>query len=114
MNQQRKCYIQNKNLENIIKKIFFSGLDDLSGSQCIALLQRIAHGGRTVICSIHTPSAKMFAMFDCVYIVAGGQCVYQGGEHNIIPYAQSLGLNCPVTYNPADFSNSYRVTFLFV
>lgn len=46
----------------------------------------------------------MFAMFDRVYIVANGQCVYQGAENNIIPYVQSLGLNCPLTYNPADFS----------
>lgn len=80
-----------------------TGLDDLSSSQCVALLRRIAHGGRTVICSIHTPSAKMFAMFDHVYIMASGQCVYQGKSSNIVPYVQSVGLNCPVTYNPADF-----------
>lgn len=86
--------------------IFFSGsgLDDLSCSQCVSLLRRIAHGGRTVICSIHTPSAKIFEMFDHVYILANGQCVYQGQGANLISYTQSIGLNCPVTYNPADFS----------
>lgn len=30
-----------------------TGLDDLSSSQCMALLRKLAHGGRTVICSIH-------------------------------------------------------------
>ncbi|XP_055683559.1 ATP-binding cassette subfamily G member 4 [Lutzomyia longipalpis] len=80
-----------------------TGLDDLSSSQCVSLLQRIAHGGRTVICSIHTPSAKMFAMFDHVYIMANGQCVYQGLGSNIVNYMQNIGLICPVTYNPADF-----------
>ncbi|XP_059614428.1 ATP-binding cassette subfamily G member 4 isoform X2 [Phlebotomus argentipes] len=80
-----------------------TGLDDLSSSQCVSLLQRIAHGGRTIICSIHTPSAKMFAMFDHVYIMANGQCVYQGLGSNIVKYMQNIGLICPVTYNPADF-----------
>lgn len=56
----------------------------------------------------------MFAMFDCVYIVANGQCVYQGAEHNIIPYVQSLGLSCPLTYNPADFSKLYSKNYLII
>lgn len=88
----------------IFAHFHFSGLDDLSCSQCVSLLRRIAHGGRTVICSVHTPSAKIFEMFDHVYILANGQCVYQGQGANLIPYTQAMGLNCPVTYNPADFS----------
>ncbi|XP_037047349.1 ATP-binding cassette sub-family G member 1-like isoform X3 [Bradysia coprophila] len=80
-----------------------TGLDDLSSSQCISLLRRIALGGRTIVCSIHTPSAKIFEMFDLVYAMAGGQCVYQGSPSQIIPYLQTTGLTCPVTYNPADF-----------
>ena len=69
-----------------------TGLDDMSSSQCVELLRRIAHGGRTVICSIHTPSAKIFAMFDHVYIMANAQCVYQGKGDYIVPYLDSLGL----------------------
>jgi ABC-type multidrug transport system ATPase subunit len=80
-----------------------TGLDDMSSWQCIELLKRLAEGGRTVICSIHTPSAKLFEMFDHVYIVANGQCVYQGEGKNIVPYMETVGLRCPKTYNPADF-----------
>ncbi|SPP79198.1 ATP-binding cassette sub-family G member 4 isoform X1 [Drosophila guanche] len=80
-----------------------TGLDDLSSSQCMSLLKLLAAGGRTVICSIHTPSAKIFEMIDTVYVLAEGQCVYQGSGSNIVPYMQHLGLSCPVTYNPADF-----------
>ncbi|EDW71176.1 ATP-binding cassette subfamily G member 4 [Drosophila virilis] len=80
-----------------------TGLDDLSSSQCIALLKMLAAGGRTVICSIHTPSAKIFEMFDKVYVLAEGQCIYQGSGANIVPYMNHLGLSCPLTYNPADF-----------
>ncbi|XP_052838117.1 ATP-binding cassette subfamily G member 4 isoform X2 [Drosophila gunungcola] len=80
-----------------------TGLDDLSSSQCIALLKMLAAGGRTVICSIHTPSGKIFEMLDTVYVLAEGQCIYQGSGSNIVPYMQQLGLRCPITYNPADF-----------
>ncbi|XP_017046239.1 ATP-binding cassette sub-family G member 4 [Drosophila ficusphila] len=80
-----------------------TGLDDLSSSQCIALLKMLAAGGRTVICSIHTPSAKIFEMLDAVYVLAEGQCIYQGSGANIVPYMQHLGLHCPITHNPADF-----------
>ncbi|KAH8323296.1 hypothetical protein KR067_004801, partial [Drosophila pandora] len=80
-----------------------TGLDDLSSSQCIALLKSLAAGGRTVICSIHTPSAKIFEMLDTVYVLAEGECIYQGGGASIVPYMEHLGLSCPITYNPADF-----------
>ncbi|XP_068141554.1 ATP-binding cassette subfamily G member 4 [Drosophila tropicalis] len=80
-----------------------TGLDDQSSSQCISLLKMLAAGGRTVICSIHTPSAKIFEMIDTAYVLAEGQCIYQGSGTNIVPYMQQLNLHCPLTYNPADF-----------
>ncbi|XP_054261169.1 ATP-binding cassette subfamily G member 4-like [Macrosteles quadrilineatus] len=80
-----------------------TGLDDMSSSQCISLLKNLAHGGRTVICSIHTPSARLFSQFDHVYIVSEGQCVFQGRGEDIVPFLASLGLHCPKHYNPADF-----------
>uniref|UniRef100_A0A1I8NYQ4 ABC transporter domain-containing protein n=1 Tax=Stomoxys calcitrans TaxID=35570 RepID=A0A1I8NYQ4_STOCA len=87
-----------------------TGLDDLSSSQCITLLRRLAHAGRTIICSIHTPPAKLFQMFDKVYILAEGQCVYQGSVGNIVPYLKQIGPTCPLTYNPADFSKYTHIT----
>lgn len=36
--------------------------------------------------------------------VPGGQCVYQGNGLHIVPYMQTVGLSCPITHNPADFS----------
>jgi len=89
--------------------IFFSpsGLDDLSSSQCVSLLKDLAYGGRTIICSIHTPSAKLFAMFDHIYIVAEGQCMFAGVGQDMVPYLSTIGLNCPKHYNPADFSKHW-------
>ncbi|XP_030747242.1 ATP-binding cassette sub-family G member 4-like [Sitophilus oryzae] len=80
-----------------------TGLDDLSCMQCVNLLKQISEGGRTIICSIHTPSAKMFSIFDKVYIISAGQCIYQGYGPNIVPYLANIGLECPKHFNPADF-----------
>ncbi|XP_066251768.1 ATP-binding cassette subfamily G member 4-like [Euwallacea similis] len=80
-----------------------TGLDDLSCMQCVLLLKRIAQGGRTVICSIHTPSARMFSVFDNVFILSSGQCIYQGFGPDVVPYLASVGLDCPRNFNPADF-----------
>jgi len=82
------------------------GLDDMSSSQCIYLLKLLAQGGRTVVCSVHTPSAKLFAMFDHVYVVAAGQCVFQGSGSDIVPFLHGVGIECPTHYNPADFSKA--------
>lgn len=76
----------------------------MSGSQCISLLKSLSSEGRTVICSIHTPSAKLFAMFDNILILAGGVCVYRGSSGKLLPFLECVGLKCPKHYNPADYS----------
>ncbi|XP_061379738.1 ATP-binding cassette sub-family G member 1-like [Danaus plexippus] len=80
-----------------------TGLDDVASSTCVSLLKRVSRGGRTVVCSLHTPSARLFAMFDHVYVVAGGRCAYQGSSAGVVPFLNELALPCPRTYNPADF-----------
>ncbi|XP_034826907.1 ATP-binding cassette sub-family G member 1-like [Maniola hyperantus] len=80
-----------------------TGLDDVASSTCVSLLKRMARGGRTVICSLHTPSARLFAVFDHVYVVADGKCGYQGTAAGVVPFLKELQLPCPKTYNPADF-----------
>lgn len=85
---------------------FFRGLDDVASVQCISLLKMIAMGGRTVICSIHTPSARIFSNFDHVYIMADGQCAYAGVGDDVVQFLSTLNLQCPTHYNPADFGKS--------
>ncbi|EZA53084.1 hypothetical protein DMN91_003014 [Ooceraea biroi] len=80
-----------------------TGLDELSSSQCVDLLSGLARFGRTVVCSIHTPSASTFRKFDHVYVVAAGLCVYRGTGNNVIPFLRSIDIECPKHYNPADF-----------
>ncbi|XP_011872095.1 PREDICTED: ATP-binding cassette sub-family G member 1 [Vollenhovia emeryi] len=81
-----------------------TGLDSSSCSQCVALLKRLAElERRTVICTIHQPSALLLEMFDSLYVVADGYCIYRGPISSLLPHLASIGAHCPPYHNPADF-----------
>ncbi|XP_026330564.1 ATP-binding cassette sub-family G member 4-like, partial [Hyposmocoma kahamanoa] len=41
-----------------------TGLDSLTSAQCIQMLKKLAWEGRTIVCTIHQPSATIYSLFD--------------------------------------------------
>ncbi|XP_011869972.1 PREDICTED: ATP-binding cassette sub-family G member 4 [Vollenhovia emeryi] len=80
-----------------------TGLDSLASLQCISALQTLAKNGRTVICTIHQPSAAIYQLFDHIYLVVEGQCLYAGTPDNTVSYFSQQGFRCPKYHNPADY-----------
>uniref|UniRef100_A0A0A0KH28 ABC transporter domain-containing protein n=2 Tax=Cucumis sativus TaxID=3659 RepID=A0A0A0KH28_CUCSA len=79
-----------------------SGLDSASAFFVIQALRSIAHDGRTVISSIHQPSSEVFALFDDLFLLSGGQTVYFGESKMAAEFFAEAGFPCPRQRNPSD------------
>ncbi|CAH4029323.1 ATP-binding cassette sub-family G member 1 [Pieris brassicae] len=80
-----------------------TGLDSAASASLITLLSGLARGGRTVVATIHQPSALIFEKIDTVYMLSAGKTFYSGSRSNLIPALESADLRCPPYHNPSDF-----------
>uniref|UniRef100_A0A2M4AAC3 Putative transporter abc superfamily breast cancer resistance protein n=1 Tax=Anopheles triannulatus TaxID=58253 RepID=A0A2M4AAC3_9DIPT len=80
-----------------------SGLDSVASYQVISYMKDLALQGRCVVSVIHQPSSELLELFDDVYVVADGRCLYQGSLDNLITTFAEAGFQCPPYYNRADF-----------
>lgn len=55
-----------------------TGLDSAASFFVIQSIKNLARDGRTVISSIHQPSSEVFALFDDLFLLSGGEAVYFG------------------------------------
>ncbi|KAH7945120.1 hypothetical protein HPB49_007127 [Dermacentor silvarum] len=84
-----------------------SGLDSSSALRCVRVLKSLAASGRTVVCSIHNPSARLFSHFDNLYTLSRGRCIYSGLVEQLLPFLESQGIHCPAFNSPSDFIMFY-------
>eukprot|EP00967_Tisochrysis_lutea_P042818 scaffold51558_cov29-Tisochrysis_lutea.AAC.2 len=81
-----------------------SGIDSASASSMMTFLKRIALAQRlAVACTIHQPSASVFAGFDQTLILSDGRVAYSGLASDLGAYLASLGKPLPPAANPAEF-----------
>lgn len=80
-----------------------TGLDAAASTSLITLLKNLARGGRTLVATIHQPSALIFEKLDSIYCLEEGRMFYNGPREYLIPALDSAGLRCPPYHNPADF-----------
>ncbi|KAG6761006.1 hypothetical protein POTOM_034195 [Populus tomentosa] len=79
-----------------------SGLDSAAAFFVIQTLRNIARDGRTVISSVHQPSSEVFALFDDLFLLSGGETVYFGEAKMAVEFFAEAGFPCPSRRNPSD------------
>eukprot|EP00048_Salpingoeca_helianthica_P015136 m.225213 g.225213 ORF g.225213 m.225213 type:complete len:662 (-) comp16645_c0_seq1:321-2306(-) len=79
-----------------------SGLDSNTAFNIVETLQLLARSGRAVICTIHQPQAKTFALFDKLVLLSRGRVCYYGPVRDVDDYFADLQMPCPSHSNVAD------------
>lgn len=54
-----------------------SGLSSSAAAVVMRALKRVCASGRTVVATIHQPSADLFGMFDALFLMQVSSCVQQ-------------------------------------
>lgn len=80
-----------------------SGLDSVTSAKICQLMRSLAQRGRTVIYTIHQPTAECIACFDDLMLMAKGRIIYHGPMEESVPYFQDIGYPCPDTHTPTDY-----------
>lgn len=82
-----------------------SGLDAFTAYSLIESLHKTTRSlSRSVILSIHQPRGDIFSLFDKLLLLSQGRVIYWGPSSDVIAYFSSLGYECPMYMNPADFA----------
>jgi ABC-type multidrug transport system ATPase subunit len=80
-----------------------SGLDSLTALKLVRTLKREAQRGKTIICTIHSPSAEAFMTIDRLLLLHEGHQVYFGKIAGIPDYLSGQKIALPQFTNIADF-----------
>lgn len=83
-----------------------TGLDAATSLQLAKTLSELAVNlTKTIVCTVHQPSAAMLAMWDRLILVGNGGVVYEGPISDVSAYISGLGFSISEEhkYNPVEF-----------
>ncbi|CAH0516261.1 unnamed protein product [Peronospora belbahrii] len=80
-----------------------SSLDSSSAHNVMKYILKLCGEGKNVVCTIHQPSSLVYDMFTNVIVLSQGQTVYCGSRAKVITHFTSVGFNCPLYMNPAEY-----------
>lgn len=91
-----------------------TGLDSSISLEVISYVRNLAKQNRTVICTIHQPSAEAFALFDTLLLLDAGKIIYFGPTSHMIKYFTDspFQFNYAEGSNPADFVVAVAGSFI--
>jgi len=81
-----------------------TGLDSVNALRVGKLLKELANEhGRTVLCTIHSPSSELFMQFDDLLLLSQGHVIYHGPVLSSVQYFTVVGHPPPPRTNPSEF-----------
>lgn len=80
-----------------------SGLDSFNALNILETLSRLVSFGKSILITIHQPSAKMLRYFDAMILMAQGSTIFSGRFEDCIAFFEEEGFRCPEFTNPSDF-----------
>lgn len=80
-----------------------SGLDSFNAINILETLSRLVSFGKSILITIHQPSAKMLRYFDSMILMGQGSTIFSGKFEDCIAFFESEGYKCPEFTNPSDF-----------
>ena len=81
-----------------------SGLDAAAAANIMAFITQLAKATNIcVVCTIHQPSASVYADFDRVMLLSSGRVAYQGEAAAVYDYFAGIGYPVPDNMSAAEF-----------
>jgi len=80
-----------------------SGLDSATANEIMKLMKEIADDNRTVIASIHSPTAFCFSLFDNLLLLASGNVAFCGKASEAEAFLSSVGFDRDASYTTSEW-----------
>ena len=80
-----------------------SGLDSATANEIMRLVKEIANDNRTVITTIHSPTAYCFSLFDKLFLLSSGKVAFFGQASEVEGFLASVGFSRDQTYTTSEW-----------